>query len=190
MRKGYDFLDKVTTGVRYTEESKESSLQEFVESLRRDLRGHNQFLGDLCASEYRILTATSRDLLGPTGFTHIPFRIRNASKGQIVRIMTPVHMTQQDLERWQNLVQSGQWNYQDPPLDEWRSSVLQMIRTNAPTEKNSEMAVAKREQILSLNTEDLLLDEGRFLACKWTSKEPDTLIAFGNDQIQGLTKEP
>ena len=130
---------------------------------------------------------------GLRGFAHIPFRIRNASKGQIVRIMTSVHMTQQDLERWQKLVQCGQWNYQDPPLDEWRSSALQKqqqyFRVNTPTE-NSDMTVANPEQILSLNTEDLLLVEEQFVGCKWTSKEPDTLIAFGNDQIQGLTKEP
>ena len=61
VRKGYAFLDKVSTGVRYTDEQQKSSLQEFVESLRRDLRGPKLSLKDLRASEFRLLAATSHD---------------------------------------------------------------------------------------------------------------------------------
>ncbi len=65
VRKGNDFLDKVIVEEQeqeqYTEEEKQSSLKEFVESLRRDLRGPKLSLRDLRASEYRLVEVTSPD---------------------------------------------------------------------------------------------------------------------------------
>lgn len=191
VRAGYRFLHLVREGERPNEKHRELSLGEFVLSIREDLMKRQQRWPSrserFCASEFKLLKALPLDSTGPMGFTHIPFQIHGASKGQISHMMTPVDMTQKELERWQTLVQSGQWNYQDPPLDTWRHIHLQnakrQIGKNVPTE-NADLSATQREQILSLSSEDLELDTDQFTACKWSRKEPQ--LFFHNDLVQSL----
>jgi len=193
VRAGYDFLDNVKVGARSVPEQQRKSLGNLIMSIREDLKGPKRWWNfqsnELCESEFQFIRALSIDSLGHVGFTHIPFRIRNALKNQIGHLMAPVHMTQKDFERWQALVRDSQWSYQDPPLDEWRRSALQdaqhLIRTNAPVE-NTEMTTVNRDQILSLTPEDLLLNEEKFLACEWTAIEPKPPLFIPHDQIQSL----
>ena len=193
VRAGYDFLDNVKVGARPDPEQLRKSSGALIMSIRKDLKGPKRrwdfHSNELCGSEFQIVRALSIDLLGHIGFTHVPFRIRNALKGQVGHLMAPIRMTKEDFERWQNLVRGGQWSNQDPPLDEWRRSALQdaqrLIRTKAFSE-NAEMPATKQEQILSLGPEDLLLNDEKFLACEWAATESKTPFFIPHDQIQSL----